>query len=74
MERNKGLALLGYLAVTDANLRRDDLATLFWPELDQVPARGALRRVLWSLTTHLPGPWWPSSRRALACWPGRSSS
>src|SRR5882757_8647403 len=64
-ERNKGLALLAYLAVTGQSLRRDELAALLWPELDQAHARGALRRVLWSLTNNLPGPWWVVEREAI---------
>ncbi|MEP7358038.1 MAG: hypothetical protein ABI847_12405 [Anaerolineales bacterium] len=65
LERNKGLALLAYLAVTGASLRRDELAALLWPELDQAHARGSLRRVLWSLTTALPGPWWAIERETI---------
>jgi DNA-binding SARP family transcriptional activator len=65
LERNKGLALLAYLAVTSGSHRRDELAVLFWPELDPRHARGGLRHVLWSLTAKLPGPWWQVEREAI---------
>jgi DNA-binding SARP family transcriptional activator len=65
LERNKGLALLAYLAVAGARPRRDELAALLWPDLDQAHARGSLRRVLWSLTTDLPGPWWTIERETI---------
>jgi DNA-binding SARP family transcriptional activator/tetratricopeptide (TPR) repeat protein len=51
----KRLALLIYLAV--ANLRRlhrrDNLLALFWPDLDQEHARGALSQAVWFLRAHL---------------------
>jgi DNA-binding SARP family transcriptional activator len=53
-ERRKALALLVYLTLTTQPLRRDTLATLFWPELDQTSARAALRRTLFSLSKCLP--------------------
>jgi DNA-binding SARP family transcriptional activator len=53
-ERRKALALLIYLALTAQPLRRDTLAALFWPELDQTSARAALRRTLFSLSKCLP--------------------
>ncbi len=47
----KHLALLAYLALearaeSPAFRRRDELASLFWPELDQAHARASLRRVV----------------------------
>jgi DNA-binding SARP family transcriptional activator/tetratricopeptide (TPR) repeat protein len=53
-ERHKAFALLIYLAFSSQPLRRDTLATLFWPELDQTSARAALRRTLFSLSKCLP--------------------
>lgn len=53
-ERRKALALLIYLAFSSQPLRRDTLATLFWPEFDQTSARAALRRTLFSLSKCLP--------------------
>lgn len=53
-ERRKALALLIYLAFTTQPLRRDTLATLFWPEFDQTSARASLRRTLFSLSKSLP--------------------
>ena len=44
--RPKALALLAYLAVTGERHRRDTLAALLWPELDQAHARADLRRTL----------------------------
>lgn len=40
--RRKAQALLIYLAVQGGTHRRDTLATLFWPELDQTRARAGL--------------------------------
>ncbi len=44
----KRLALLAYLALADRSpfRRRDTVVALFWPELDQEHARGALRQAL----------------------------
>ena len=39
LDRRKAVALLAYLAVTGQGHRRDTLATLLWPELDQSRAR-----------------------------------
>lgn len=55
----KHVALLSYLAIEDALgargrfHRRDDLAALFWPELDQAHARASLRRVVHQIRTAL---------------------
>lgn len=51
--RRKAFALLVYLAITGEPHRRDTLATLFWPEADQVRARAALRRTLASIKAEL---------------------
>jgi DNA-binding SARP family transcriptional activator/TolB-like protein len=45
----KRVALLAYLAVAPRFHRRDSLVALFWPDLDQEHARGALRQVLHGL-------------------------
>lgn len=44
----KAVALLAYLALSPTGRfqRRDLLAALFWPELDQTHARGALRKLV----------------------------
>lgn len=47
-------ALLIYLAVTNQPHSRDALATLFWPESDQVAGRASLRRTLYLLQQALP--------------------
>ena len=49
IRRNKSMALLAYLALAQAAVRRDALAALLWPEQDQAHARADLRREL----THL---------------------
>ena len=56
VERQKALALLTFLAVTRLPHRRDKLATLLWPDLDQEHARSALRRTLSALRQALPRP------------------
>lgn len=65
LDRHKALALLAYLAVTGQAHRRDALAALFWPESGQTQARTALRRVLATLTSALPGDWWQVDRETL---------
>lgn len=45
-DRRKALALLAYLALNRRAQRRETLAALFWPELDQAHAHAALRRTL----------------------------
>ncbi|MBI4539589.1 MAG: hypothetical protein HY704_08805 [Gemmatimonadetes bacterium] len=45
----KRLALLAYLAVGGAVTRRDPLLAMFWPELDELRARRALRQTLFFL-------------------------
>ena len=53
--QSKQVALLAYLAVSDDETfhRRDRLAALLWPELDQAHARAALRKALHHLRAHL---------------------
>ena len=46
----KRFALLGYLTLAaGAYLRRDTIAAIFWPDLDQAAARRALRNTLYHL-------------------------
>src|SRR2546422_4520198 len=51
LTRSRRLALLAYLAAATPRgfHRRDTLLALFWPELDQEHARGALRQALYVL-------------------------
>lgn len=65
LERHKSLALLVYLAVSGGRHRRDTLAALLWPELDQARARAGVRAALWSLNAALPGPWWAIQRETV---------
>ncbi len=55
LQQPKRLALLACLALTanGAYRRRDALLGLFWPDLDQEHARGALRRALYFLRRSL---------------------
>jgi len=46
IHRRKTMALLAYLAVTQASHPREALATLLWPEWDASSARADLRRTL----------------------------
>jgi DNA-binding SARP family transcriptional activator len=69
VERHKALALLAYLAVTGAAHRRDGLAALLWPELDQARARAALRRTLSALNVALSGDWLETDRETISLLP-----
>ena len=69
-DRHKSLALLAYLALTGQPHRRDSLAALLWPDLDQRKARAGLRRVLFSIQTALPGDWWNVERETVSLRPG----
>ena len=57
VDRQKALALLAYLAVSEDPHRRDLPAALLWPELDQQHARASLRRALSSLHIALQRRW-----------------
>ncbi len=46
LTQSKRLALLAYLATSTELRRRDTVVGLFWPELDEEHARGALRQAL----------------------------
>lgn len=65
LERHKAFALLIYLAVTGRPHRRDALAALLWPDLDQTRARAALRRTLSDLNIALAGNWLETSRETI---------
>ncbi len=51
LTQTKPLALLAYLVIAEprGHHRRDRLLALFWPELDEPHARGALRKILHAL-------------------------
>ena len=66
----KAVALLAYLAMTGRAHRRDTLATLFWPELDQSRARAGLRYALAAIRTALGKGWLEADRELLALAPG----
>ena len=66
VDRRKGVALLAYLGVTARMHSRDALATLFWPEHDQVTARANLRRTLSMLHASLRGAWLAIDRENVA--------
>ncbi|MDQ4079728.1 MAG: hypothetical protein M3125_03145, partial [Gemmatimonadota bacterium] len=55
LRQPKRLALLAYLALAQSRgfHRRDSLVALFWPELDEEHARGALRQAVHFLRRHL---------------------
>jgi predicted ATPase/DNA-binding SARP family transcriptional activator len=72
VERRKGIALLAYLAVTGRAHSRDALATLFWPEHDQVTARANLRRNLSVLHTSLHDEWLAVDHENVALPPANS--
>ena len=49
LDTRKAIALFAYLVMSGETHRRDALAALLWPELDQSRALGALRRTLSAL-------------------------
>ncbi len=55
--RQKGMALLAYLAVTEQGQSRETLTALLWPEADKSHARAALRRVLADLKGEIGVTW-----------------
>jgi ABC-type oligopeptide transport system substrate-binding subunit/DNA-binding SARP family transcriptional activator len=63
--RRKAIALIAYLALTGHGHSRDALATLLWPESDQVAARANLRRTLSALNMALSGPWLEVDRETI---------
>jgi DNA-binding SARP family transcriptional activator len=74
IDRRKALALLAYLAITRQEHRRDTLATLFWPELDQSQARAGLRNALMSLRKALGEGWLDVDRESVGLNPDADPS
>jgi predicted ATPase/DNA-binding SARP family transcriptional activator len=66
VDRRKATALLSYLALTQQTHRRDSLATLFWPDYDQVTARGNLRNTLSVLNKALAREWLEIDRESVS--------
>jgi LuxR family transcriptional regulator, maltose regulon positive regulatory protein len=64
-ETRKVSALLAYLSLTPKSNPREILATLFWPEFDQVHALANLRRALGSLNRILPAGILEADREAI---------
>ena len=62
----KGLALVAYLAATDAVQSRDVLAGLLWPEYDQTRARANLRRTLYNLNQTPMAAWLITGQETIA--------
>lgn len=65
LQRQKALALVAYLALAREPVSRDELASLFWPDLSQERARAALRTTLPALTQAAPIAWIAADRRAV---------
>lgn len=65
-DTRKAIALLAYLAVTGMGHTRDAIATLLWPDLDQVRARAALRRTLSSINAAADATWLRADREHIA--------
>ncbi|MCC6612863.1 MAG: hypothetical protein IT320_05245 [Anaerolineae bacterium] len=66
IERRKALALAAYMALSEQPQSRDALAALFWPELDEIHARSALRSALHTLTADVPVDWLSADRMTVA--------
>jgi predicted ATPase/DNA-binding SARP family transcriptional activator len=64
--RQKGLALLAYLAVTGQGQSRETLTALLWPEADKSHARAALRRVLADLKVEIGDAWLDTTGQTVA--------
>ena len=63
LERRKGLALLGYLALEQGGHSRESLSALLWPDTDPSSAFKNLRQVLWEIQKKF-GDGWLSTDRA----------
>ena len=57
VETRKAVALLTFLAVTKQVHRRDELATLLWPDFGQRRGRTILRYILYALRQSLGSSW-----------------
>jgi len=68
VDTRKAIALLAYLALADPGAAhgREGLAALFWPDVDQARAHGALRRTLSALNKALGGHWLRIERETVA--------
>jgi predicted ATPase/DNA-binding SARP family transcriptional activator len=66
IQRRKGAALLAYLATTQRPHHREALATLLFPEYDQISARENFRRILSSLHGKLKHAWLQIDRFTVA--------
>ncbi len=68
VDTRKAIALLAYLALAAPSGAhdREGLAALFWPDVDQARAHGALRRTLSALNKALGGQWLRIEREAVA--------
>ena len=66
VDTRKAIALLAYLAVTQAEHSRDSLVALLWPESDRSRGRAALRRTLSTLNRALAGEGIHIGREAVA--------
>lgn len=66
VDTRKAIALLAYLAATGGSHHRDTLATLLWPESDQIRARGAFRRTLSALKNAIGAQWLQVTREQVA--------
>jgi DNA-binding SARP family transcriptional activator/Tfp pilus assembly protein PilF len=62
VDTRKAIALLSYLAVSGEQPSREQLADLFWPDLDRDRARATLRRTLSTLRAGLSGKWLHTDR------------
>lgn len=65
LETRKVTALLAYLSLNPKGFPREKLATLFWPEFDQVHALANLRRALSSLSHSVPSQLLDITREAI---------
>lgn len=65
INRRKAVALLAYLAITAESHSRDVLATLLWPEYDQVAARVSLGTALLALNKALGRHWLDVERKTI---------
>lgn len=66
LERNKGVALLAYLAVTERAHHRDTLADLLWPEYERTKARATFRVTFSQLKKTIGVEWFTSDQDILS--------
>jgi len=63
--RRKATALLVYLAITRESLRREMLATFFWPDSTPARAYAYLRNTLWEINRTLGDGWMLADRESI---------